>query len=474
MKYISSGLIAPIFIIFLIAFNYGQPVELDLLWEKEVDVETMKFTPDGNLLLTGGRNTDMNCYPYTCGQIKVWDVADSMLALSMGGFQMGLTNDIDISSDGQRLISAHGSVYCSAFSGCSRDRAGQFEFSINGSQLYTDTNPDGIIYSIAYSPNGSIIAAGTGYNNSGHITIYDSEYNVLRTLPGHSSRTTDLLFTNDGQYLISGGYDGYIRIWNYHNGAIVNYLQHGTYTNGGVDLKLSISPDGQYLASTGEGYNLTVKIWKISDGTLLHTLPVDAPHEGGGRSLVEFSPNGFYLANGLALFQSGGLGWHGRIRFYEVASGALVRDYIDSLGSPNAGGVRAFAFSPTGHNFFAYSVGYGNSNRLRLAMTDLELTPLTGIAGNETNTPGNFVLLQNYPNPFNPTTTITYYLPQTDEVEVILYDVIGRMVKELFTGIQPGGYHSIQIDGNDLNSGVYFYSVRYRNIIETRRCILAK
>jgi len=342
MKNITPVFLAGLLIILLNHLSYGQPIGIDLLWEKEVDVATMTFTPDGNLLLTGGRNTDLNCYPYTCGQIKVWDVADSMLIFTLDGFQMGLTNDINLSSNGQRLITGHGSVYCSAFSGCSRDRAGQFEFGINGSQFYSDTNPDGIIYSIAYSPNDSIIAAGTGYNNSGHITIYDSEYNVLRTLPGHSSRTTDLLFTNDGQYLISGGYDGYIRIWNYHNGAIVNYMQHGTYINGGVDLKLAISPDGQYLASTGEGYNLTIKIWEILDGTLLHTLPVDVPHEGGGSSLVEFSPNGLYLANGLAVFN--GPGWYGRIRFYEVASGELVRDYIDSLGSPVSGGVRSVAF----------------------------------------------------------------------------------------------------------------------------------
>lgn len=472
MKNITPVFLAGFLIILLNHSSYGQPIGLDLLWEKEVDVETMEFTPDGNFLLTGGKNTELNCYPYTCGQIKVWDVADSTLLLSIGGFQTGLTNDIDISSDGQTFVTGHGSVYCSAFSGCNRDRAGQYEFGINGAQLYADNNPDGIIYSIAYSPNDSIIAAGTGYNNSGHITIYDSQYNPLRTLLGHSSRTTALLFTNDGQYLISGGYDGYIRIWNYHNGAIVNYMQHGTYINGGVDLNLAISPDGQYLASTGEGYNLTIKIWKISDGTLLHTLPVDVPHEGGGSSLVEFSPNGLYLANGLAVFN--GPGWYGRIRFYEVASGELVRDYIDSLGSPVSGGVRSVAFLSTGNDFFAYSVGYGNSSRLRLAITDLELTTLTGIGGVEEHTPDKFVVFQNYPNPFNPTTTIRYYLPLADEVEITLYDVRGRKAKEVYSGKQASGFHSIQIDGSGLNSGVYFYSVRYQNAVATKKCILLK
>jgi WD40 repeat protein len=112
-------------------FNYGQSATLDLIWEAEADVGTMQFTPDGNILITGGRNMEINCYPYTCGQVKVWDVADTTLLLTIGPFNMGLTNDIDISSDGQKLISGNGSVYCSAFSGCSRDRAGQFEFTYN-------------------------------------------------------------------------------------------------------------------------------------------------------------------------------------------------------------------------------------------------------------------------------------------------------------------------------------------------------
>jgi len=373
MKTINSILFAGVLTILFNNLSYGQPAELDLLWERDVDAGTMQFTPDGSYLLTGGKNTEINCYPYTCGQVKVWDVADSALLLTVGNFSMGLTNDIDISSDGQRIFSGHGSVYCSAFSGCSRDRAGQFEFDINGSQNYSNTNPDGIIYSIALSPDNSIIAAGTGYNNSGHINIYDSQYNLLRTLSGHTSRTTSVVFTSDGQYLISGGYDGYIRVWNYNHGNIVYFRQHGTYTNGGINLKLSISPDGQYLASTGDGYNLTVKIWRISDGALIQTLPVDALHEGGGYGFVEFTLNGIYLLNGLALYGSGGLGWYGILRFYEVSTGQLIREYIDLFGSPANGGIRAAAFSSTANNHFAYCIGQSNYSRLRLVAIDLDL-----------------------------------------------------------------------------------------------------
>jgi WD40 repeat protein len=371
MKTTTAILFSGILAFQLTNLSYGQPVELDIIWEAEVNARALKFTPDGSLLVSGGNNTEINCYPYTCGQLKVWDVADTTLVVSIGSFSMGLTNDIDISSDGQTILSGHGSVYCSAFTGCSRDRAGQFEFMITGAQNYANTNPDGIIYSIAFSPDNSIIAAGTGYNNSGHINIYDSQYNLLRTLLGHSSRTTSLVFTVDGQYLISGGYDGYIRVWNYNTGNIVTYFQHGTYTNGGTDVRLSISSDGQYLASSGDGYNVAVKIWKISDWSLIHTFTIES--EYGADGLVKFTPNSLYLAAAFSRYGSGGLGWHGLLNFYDVETGQLVREYIDLQGSPTNGGIRSIAFSTIGNNYFAYGVSSHNNSRLRLVATDLDL-----------------------------------------------------------------------------------------------------
>ncbi|MDH3268879.1 MAG: T9SS type A sorting domain-containing protein [Ignavibacteria bacterium] len=364
-----SFFILPIILILLTNFNYGQPIGVSLLWEKAVDVNTLKFTHDGNLLITGGSNN--NCYPYTCGQIRTWDVADSTLLHTFENNNIGLTNDIDISSDGQTFITGHGSVYCSAFNGCIADRIGQFRFNINGSQINSVIDPGGIIYSIAYSPDETIIAAGTGYNNTGEIRIYDSNFNLLNVLPGHGLETNSLVFTNDGQYLISGGSDGNIKFWDYNNGTLVTTLQHGTYLNGGSNIKLAISPDGQYLASSGNGDNITVKIWKVSDGSLVHTFNVNNEYIGSGN--VEFSPNGFYLANGLTLSGSGGLGWYGLIRFYEVSSGDLVREYIDSVGSPTTGGIRDIAFSATGNNYFAYGTGYRITGKLRLALTDLDL-----------------------------------------------------------------------------------------------------
>ena len=72
-------------------------------------------------------------------------------------------------------------------------------------------------------------------------------------------------------------------------------------------------------------------------------------------------------------------------------------------------------------------------------------------------TPNSFGLFQNYPNPFNPATTILYQLPFDSRVQLIVYDLLGRIVRTLVNESQQSGYHTIHFDAGGLTSGVYFY-----------------
>lgn len=71
--------------------------------------------------------------------------------------------------------------------------------------------------------------------------------------------------------------------------------------------------------------------------------------------------------------------------------------------------------------------------------------------------PAAFHLAQNYPNPFNPTTTIAFDLPRATNVRVQVYDIEGRLVKELVNGNMEAGHHSFSFDATNLPSGVYIY-----------------
>jgi len=98
------------------------------------------------------------------------------------------------------------------------------------------------------------------------------------------------------------------------------------------------------------------------------------------------------------------------------------------------------------------------------------------------NIPSDFYLGQNYPNPFNPVTTINYSVPKTSNVNLIVYDVLGREIKTLVSGEKLPGNYNIQFDGSDLSSGVYLYVMRAEDpssgsgqgFIDTKKLILIK
>lgn len=93
--------------------------------------------------------------------------------------------------------------------------------------------------------------------------------------------------------------------------------------------------------------------------------------------------------------------------------------------------------------------------------------------------PESFTLQGNYPNPFNPTTTIQFNLPASADVEVQVYDMVGRMVMTLpAQNIAAGANRSVQLNASQLASGSYFYRVIARmdskTFVETGRMLLLK
>jgi hypothetical protein len=88
-------------------------------------------------------------------------------------------------------------------------------------------------------------------------------------------------------------------------------------------------------------------------------------------------------------------------------------------------------------------------------------------------------LAQNYPNPFNPTTTIAFSLKTRGNVALNVYDVGGRLVRQLVNEVRAAGAHTLTWDGRDGNrvavaSGVYFYRLGTPGFSQTRKMVLLK
>ena len=102
-------------------------------------------------------------------------------------------------------------------------------------------------------------------------------------------------------------------------------------------------------------------------------------------------------------------------------------------------------------------------------------TTTTSVSYSKIEIASHFHLSQNYPNPFNPTTRITYYLPNSSYVTLTIYDLLGRAIKTLVSEFQTAGSRSVNFNGGNISSGVYFYQLKAGNgFVKTRKMILMR
>lgn len=87
---------------------------------------------------------------------------------------------------------------------------------------------------------------------------------------------------------------------------------------------------------------------------------------------------------------------------------------------------------------------------------------------------GSKVTLSSFPNPFNPVTEISFEMLTNEKAELMVFDIKGRLVAELFNGELTKGAHSFSFDGSGLSSGLYFSVLKYGDKILTNKLILSK
>ena len=78
----------------------------------------------------------------------------------------------------------------------------------------------------------------------------------------------------------------------------------------------------------------------------------------------------------------------------------------------------------------------------------------------------------NFPNPFTRNTIIEYSISQRRNIEIDVYDHIGRKLKTLQTGIQQAGNHEVNFDASGLPGGVYFYQLKTGSTVQTKKMIV--
>ena len=99
---------------------------------------------------------------------------------------------------------------------------------------------------------------------------------------------------------------------------------------------------------------------------------------------------------------------------------------------------------------------------------------ITGIEDEKNKIPTEYLLNQSYPNPFNPSTKISWQSPVRSRQVLKIFDVIGNEIATLVDEEKEAGYHSIDFNGSDLPSGVYFYQLRAGSFVQTKQMLLLK
>jgi hypothetical protein len=108
----------------------------------------------------------------------------------------------------------------------------------------------------------------------------------------------------------------------------------------------------------------------------------------------------------------------------------------------------------------------------------------TEVENQSNEIPSQFTLEQNYPNPFNPSTKIRYSVPQSSNVIIKVFDILGNEIETLVNEEKPAGTYEITWYAANLPSGIsarggyasgiYFYTINAGSFIETKKMTLMK
>jgi serine/threonine protein kinase len=265
------------------------------------DVNSVSFSPDGEMLVTGSDDRT----------IKLWNLRTKQEIRTFKGHSSWIYA-IAISPDGQIIASG------------SADKTIKLWNLNTGTYIRTLKGHSDSVASVAFSPDGKLLASSSLDKT---IKLWNLQTNKeIRTLTGHSQTVASVAFSPDGKLLASGSWDKTIKLWNLNTGTDIR-----TFT-GHSDLVLSIafSPDGQQLASGSK--DKTIKLWNLNTLKEIRTL---TGHDDKVTSVAYIrSSDSVILASGSN---------DNTIKLWDIATGGQIRTL-----KKDSGYIYAIAISPDG------------------------------------------------------------------------------------------------------------------------------
>jgi hypothetical protein len=139
------------------------------------------------------------------------------------------------------------------------------------------------------------------------------------------------------------------------------------------------------------------------------------------------------------------------------------------------GGIEEYKIDASARYLRVYGIERGTS--WGYSLYEVEVYNIHSINIGDENNSGqinDYCLLDNYPNPFNPITTIEFNIPNREHVSLMIYNLLGNEIVQLVNKDLLPGYYSVEFDGSNLSSGIYFYKLSVGNFVEVKKMLLMK
>ena len=443
------------------------------------------FSPDGQTLASASWDET----------IRLWNPNTDLKLLHTPADQRGAITLIAFSPDGQILAGGGEAQPIRLWN----TTTWQVERTLSGHT--------GLVEVVVFSSNGEILASGS---RDGTIRLWNPHTaKHIRTL-STTSTVNRLAFSPDGGTLVSGSWDKTVRLWNPHTGQLKRTIPN----QGGWVNPVAFSPDGGTLVIGNRG----ISLWDIETGQYKEPLAEDI---GDAVSLV-FSSDGTVLASGsgdgtVRLWDftpadtpsedtNGDINGDGSVNVLDlvVIASELGSEGQDLTTDVNRdGAVNVLDLILVAGMFDGAAAAPAAQRQVPETLTAVEVQGwLTDARSLEVRdpimkrgfvvleqllislTPRETELLANYPNPFNPETWIPYRLAEDALVTLTIYDGSGQVVRTLEIGHRIAAayesqskaiyWHGRNGSGEQVASGIYFYTLTAGDFSATRKMLILK
>lgn len=346
-------------------------------------------------------------------------------------------------------------------------------------------------YGILKTTNKGInwnILAGP-YSDVGLYSFYAFNYDTIWAGAGTGFSQPQLYLTTNGGVnwtlkFQAGSGSEFDRIYFYNKRIGFCCTSNNTYktTNGGDNwflLNNSIFWKMQFIDSL-IGWKCAQNMWKTTDGGYNWTnQPLPSGSNISLSWMVDFTAlnkdtiwgcgGSYYYSSQILNFKE--INWKERGIIWKTTNGGQNWGYQ----IPDTGLVSFQRYLCI--DFFNKQIGwaYTSNGGVHTTTGGLDSTVYVGIKENNLNIAKGFILYQNFPNPFNPNTSIKYKVESTKQINLIVFDVLGKEITTLVNEKQKAGEYEVKFNGSGLSSGIYFYSLFINEQrIDTKKLVLLK